>query len=77
MEYLIAYLDKNGKGFSDGEPYIYHCVKDAEDGRKLQKELTDKGYKDVTLFNCKYNEVPERITWDFVREHTCWVCDEL
>ena len=67
--YAIAYADKNGKGFSDTEPWI-----DDNYGDDLPccllgaNELIEEGYKDVIPFQFGKRE-RESYSWKYVRQH--------
>lgn len=66
MEYGVAYLDKDGKGFSRTEPWVMdstedRCVKDSTD-------LLSDGYPRAIPF--KYDaEKIESISWKYVMKH--------
>ena len=39
----------------------------------MQQSLTfmsEKGNKDVTVFCCKENELPQTVSWEFVNKHS-------
>lgn len=69
--YAIAYADKNGKGFSNTEPWI-----DDNYGDDLQecllraKELVEEGYQKVIPFQFGKRE-RESYSWKYVRHRKC------
>lgn len=67
--YAIAYADKNGKGFSNTEPWIDDNYGDDLSGCLFRaKELIEEGYKNVTPFQFGKRE-RESYSWKYVRQH--------
>lgn len=70
MEYLIAYLEKDGTGFGS-LPWIYDPCLDEFQTEIAIKEanfLKKQEYKRVTLFSIE-GDRPEEIDWDFVEKN--------
>lgn len=67
--YGYAYANKDGKGFSDTEPFVNVDFATYDDAKKAAiQSASTFGLKNVILF--KYDEnLPESITWDYVKEH--------
>ena len=74
MEYSIAFLEKNGKGFTDNCPWIVmppfgdlnSCQKDAD-------KMIKAGYQDVTVFRTRSSLEQllktATVAWDFVKRN--------
>ena len=66
--YSVAYNDKYDNGFSKMEPWIISDF--GNDSKKCKikaNELIRQWCKNVTIFKC--NELPEIVTWDYVKAH--------
>lgn len=67
--YAYAYVDKDGKGFSDTEPFInrdFDTFESAKQAAIRSKMCFD--VKQVCIF--KYDkDMPESVTWDYVKQH--------
>lgn len=67
MEYGVAYLDKDGKGFSDTEPWVLeavglnHCISSADN-------LLIQGFSKAIPFEYDKENI-ESVTWDYVMNH--------
>lgn len=68
MKYAIAYLDKNGQGFSDTEPFIERYLDSKDHAIVLAKLFELNGYKKATAFEID-DDAPDSITWEFVLSH--------
>ena len=64
-KYGIAYLNKEGRGYTDTEPYTYDCCC-LEELKMVLKTVKNEGYKKLIPFT--YNETLDRYTWEYV-EH--------
>ena len=64
---VIAYRDQTGKDFN-GTPWLHITSDNLEVAKKHTKDLAAL-YKDVVLFSCKDEELPEVVTWDFVYKY--------
>lgn len=67
--YGYAYVNKDGKGLSDTEPFINRDFDTFESAKQAAvNSVRCFGIKQVCIF--KYDEnIPESVTWDYVREH--------
>ncbi len=67
--YAIAYADKNGKGFSNTEPWIDdNCGDDLSSCLLRVKKLIEEGYRDVIPFQFS-KRTRESYPWKYVRQH--------
>ena len=67
--YAYAYVDKDGKGFSDTEPFInrdFDTFESAKQATIRSKMCFD--VKQVCIFKHD-KDMPESVTWDYVKEH--------
>lgn len=71
MNYAIAYLDKNGQGFSDTEPFIEYCFDSKDYAIVFMHNLKFYGYKEIKAFVINENDFKnnEPITWNYVLNH--------
>lgn len=66
--YSVSYNDKYGEGFSEIEPWIISDFgNDLKKCRIKANELIRECCKNVTIFKC--SELPEIVTWDYVKTH--------
>lgn len=65
--FAIAYLDKNGNGYSQNEPWLLNDFDNKDECFIKAKEMIAKGYKDVTIFELDV-KLPETISWEYVRK---------
>lgn len=66
VKYGIAYLNEDGLGYSETEPYLYDCCC-IEELKIMLKAAKAAGYKKIIPFQCnEYNEV---CSWDYVEEN--------
>lgn len=65
-KYGIAYLNKDGLGYSETEPYLYDCCCIEELKIILRTSKAD-GYKKLVPF--QYDEYNEFCTWDYVEKN--------
>ena len=65
-KYGVAYLDKEGKGFSKTEPYIVDCGTERI-CRGYVKDMLEDGYNKVIPF--MYNERKDYYDWDYVKRN--------
>lgn len=47
--YQITYLDKNGKGFSDTEPWIEDNFNSYSEAKRYKKQMEKDGYNNVKI----------------------------
>ena len=66
MEYAIAYLTMSGDGFSYLEPFIHDGIESLEEAQRQKESMEKGGFRQVTIFGCEENELPEFVTWNFV-----------
>lgn len=64
--YAVAYLDQDGEGFSQTEPWIVDSPS-LEQCKRDAKDLVSNGYPKVVCF--KYKQNLEGITWDYVEKN--------
>ena len=64
--YGVAYLDKDGEGFSETEPYIVDCETERM-CRGYVKYMLEEGYSKVIPF--MYNEREDYYDWDYVERN--------
>ena len=69
MSYAIAYNDNSGSGFSALEPFVHDDIRSLEDAICQREKLIIDGYRNVTIFSFKADELPEFISWNFVLSH--------
>lgn len=69
MMYLIAYKDKHGKD-CNGNPWLIDFGEDKDSAFESLTEMSEKGNKDVTVFCCEDNELPQTVSWEFVNKHS-------
>ena len=62
-EYGIAYLDIDGEGFSDTEPFIVDCSS-FQQCKEDMEWMMKNGYRKVIPF--RYNGSMDYYTWDYV-----------
>ena len=65
-KYGVAYLDKDGAGFSDKEPFIEDCISLNSCKERVEYLICD-GYKTVVPF--KYGKKMEFYDWDYINQH--------
>ena len=66
--YAIAYADKDGKGFSNTEPWIDDNYGNNLSGCLIRaKEMTDEGFKDVIPFQFGKRK-RESYSWKYVKQ---------
>ena len=65
-DYGVAYLDEDGEGFSDTEPYIVDCGNE-KICRDYVKGMIEDGYKKAVPF--KYAESKDYYDWDYVERN--------
>ena len=65
-EYAVAYLDEDGIGFSETEPWITDCIS-LHRCKEDVKELLEEGFKKVIPF--KYGRRMDYYDWDYVNQH--------
>ena len=68
MLYGVAYRDKNGKGFSESEPWISTDFSEKQDAVAFVSQLKSDGYPYAQLFSYVALPVPS-ITYDWVAKH--------
>ena len=68
MEYCIAYLDKNKKGFIINELYIINEMK-YNQAMCRKKQMIKDGYKHVEIFKSNEQHIPESIDWNYVNKN--------
>ena len=66
MEYAIAYLTMSGDGFSYLEPFIHDGIESLEEAQRQKESMEKGGFRQVTIFGCEENELPEFVTWILV-----------
>lgn len=67
--YFNAYRDKDGTDFQ-GTPWIDELSSKKKTFAMLSNiSLKEQGYKEVRCFEAYEDDIPEIITWDYVREH--------
>lgn len=64
--YGVAYLDKDGEGFSDTEPFIVDC-KTEKNCRDYVEDMLNDGYSKVIPF--RYRERKDYYNWDYVKRN--------
>ena len=75
--YAIAYADKNGKGFSDTEPWIDDNYGDDLSSCLIRaKEMIVEGYKNVIPFQFSKRE-RESYSWKYVRQRKIEDTDKI
>lgn len=65
--YAIAYLDENGFGFSDTEPFVQLPYDSYTDALAAEDGIRHLGCKNVTIF--KTNTPECSVTWEYVYKH--------
>lgn len=65
-KYGIAYLDKNGLGYTENEPYLYDCCC-FEELKIVLKRVKNLGYKKLIPFY--YNEMKDSYSWEDVERN--------
>lgn len=65
-KYGIAYLNKDGLGYSDTEPYLYDCCC-IEELKIILRTAKAEGYRKVIPF--QYDKYNECCTWDYVEKN--------
>lgn len=65
-EYGVAYLEEDGSGFSDTEPFIVDCIS-LNSCKECVKDMIKDGYKKVTPF--KYGKRLDYYSWDYINQH--------
>ncbi len=66
VKYGIAYLNEEGLGYSETEPYLCDCCC-IEELKIMLKEAKAAGYKKIIPF--QYNEYNEACSWDYVEQN--------
>ena len=67
--YFNAYRDKDGTDFH-GTPWIDELSSKKKTVAMLSNiSLKEQGYKEVKCFEVYEDDIPEIITWDYVKEH--------
>ena len=69
MEYAIAYLTMSGDGFSYLEPFIHDGIESLEEAQRQKESMEKGGFRQVTIFGCEENELPEFVSCNFVLSH--------
>ena len=68
MLYSVAYRDKNGKGFSESEPWINTDFNEKQEAVAFVNQLKSDGYPYAQLFS--YTALPVlSVTYDWVAKH--------
>ena len=69
--YCIAYIDKNGNGFSSYEPWIIEYSDDLTECKVEASELLKDGNQDITIFmfHDSDKEKMDSITWGYVKRN--------
>lgn len=70
--YGIAYLDKNGRGFSNIEPWIFPDFNNLEECLEKSQEMVVHGFKNVMVF--RFDEALEYYTWSEVKKRKVDCC---
>ena len=68
MLYGVAYRDKNGKGFSESEPWINTDFNEKREAVAFVNQLKSDGYPYAQLFSYTVLPVPS-VTYDWVMKH--------
>ena len=72
MRYFVAYKDKDGKEFSGNMPWIAPSesgFSDKESALAEQQLMIKSGYLDIICFEADIDNMPEEISWNYVRQN--------
>ena len=71
MNYILAYTEKDGKGFDENHPWLHDIPfpDDLNSAKEHAKSLVELGFTNVTLFEVSDDFYMEMIPWSYINEH--------